>query len=104
MRVSRYEIVVCRRDGEDLTVEEMARRSGVHPGLIEKYVEYGLIEAKGWEGERKVFDAAAMVRLRMIGRLRAALGMNVAGIAVTLELVEKLTDLIRENEALRGRL
>jgi DNA-binding transcriptional MerR regulator len=50
------------------------------------------------------FDAAAVPRLRTIRRLRENLGINVAGIAVVLDLLDKLAALQRENELQRSRL
>jgi hypothetical protein len=50
------------------------------------------------------FDASAVPRLRTIGRLRKGLGINVAGVAVILDLLDKLCALQRENEMQRSRL
>jgi DNA-binding transcriptional MerR regulator len=50
------------------------------------------------------FDAAAVPRLRTIRRLRENLGINVAGVAVILDLLEKLQALQRENELQRSKL
>ena len=50
------------------------------------------------------FDGAAVPRLRMIRRLREELGVNLAGIAVILDLRDKLRTLQRENEMYRARL
>jgi hypothetical protein len=48
-----------------------------------------------------IFDPSAIPRLRMIGRLRQSLGINLAGIAVVQELHNKVCELQRENELLR---
>jgi DNA-binding transcriptional MerR regulator len=104
MSVRRYDIVLCRDERQQVTLEVLASSSGLHPGLVERFVESGLIEPVAWQGARRLFDASAILRLRMIGRLRDSLGMNVAGLAVTLDLVDRLSDLIRENETLRSRL
>jgi hypothetical protein len=50
----------------------------MHPALIERFVEFGLIEPVEWQGAMLFFDAAAVPRLRMIARLRESLGLNLA--------------------------
>ena len=49
------------------------------------------------------FDTACIARLRMIERLRRDLGANLAGIAVILDLLDRLTTLQREVEQWRRR-
>ena len=104
MAEQRYDLVLYRREPQQLTLETLAAHAGVHPALVEHFVELGLIEAIEWEGARLVFDASAVPRLRMIGRLRESLGINLAGVAVVLDLLDKFCALQRENEVLRSRL
>ena len=104
MAVERYNIVLCRDERQQLTLDAVALRAGLHPALVESYVEAGLIEPVAWQGAALWFDASVIPRLRMIGRLRDALGINVAGIAVILNLLDRLRALQRDNESLHGRL
>jgi len=104
MAERRYDLVLYRREPQQLTLDTLAAHAGVHPALVEHFVELGLIEAIEWEGARLVFDASAVPRLRMIGRLRGSLGINLAGVGVVLELLDKFCALQRENEVLRSRL
>jgi DNA-binding transcriptional MerR regulator len=104
MAERRYDLVLYRREPQQLTLEMLAAHAGVHPALVEHFVELGLIEPIEWEGARSVFDASAVPRLRMIGRLRGSLGINLAGVGVVLELLDKFCALQRENEVLRSRL
>jgi DNA-binding transcriptional MerR regulator len=104
MAVQRYDIILCRREPQQLTLEMLASRAGMHPALVEQFVELGLIEPIEREGARLFFDASAVPRLRMIGRLRESLGINLAGIAVVLDLRDRFCALQRENETLRSRL
>jgi DNA-binding transcriptional MerR regulator len=76
----------------------------VHPALIEYFVEYGLLEPSARTGTQLLFDTACIARLRTIERLRRDLGANLAGIAVILDLLERLTALQRELEQWRRRL
>jgi DNA-binding transcriptional MerR regulator len=104
MSVRRYDIVLCRDERQHMTLEALASRAGLHPGLVERYIEFGLIEPIDWEGERLLFDPSCIPRLRMIGRLRTSLGINLTGIGVILDLLEKIHALKLENEILRGRI
>jgi DNA-binding transcriptional MerR regulator len=104
MAVQRYAIVLHRQKDQPLTLESLAARAGMHPSLVERFVECGVIEPVGWTGSTRVFDVSAVPRLRMVGRLRESLSINVAGIAVILDLLDRFCALQRENEALRSRL
>ena len=103
MSVQRYDIVLCRREAQLVTLETLAAHAGMHPALVERFVEFGLIEPVERVGATSLFDAAAIARLRMIGRLRESLGINLAGISVILNLLDRLCTLQRENEAQRNR-
>ena len=102
--IHRYEIVFRRPEDQPLTLEALAERADMHPALVERFIECGLIEPSGREGARLFFAEDAVPRLRMIGRLRDNLGINLAGIAVILDLRDRLCALQRENERQRSRL
>lgn len=104
MAVQRYEIVLCRHERQQLTLEALAASAGMHPALVERFVELGLIEPIERAGAWSVFDVSAVPRLRMIGRLRESLGINLAGVSVILNLLDKFCALQRENDLLRSRL
>lgn len=104
MAVRRYDIVLCRHEPQQLTLDMLAAHAGVHPALVKQFVDLGLIEPVEWEGAKSVFDASAVPRLRTICRLRETLGINLAGVAVVLDLLDKFCALQRENETLRNRL
>ena len=102
MTVRQYEIVLYRTSDQALTLDELALHANMHPGLVERLVEFGLITPIRQEGT-DLFDPSAASRLRTIARLRSTLGINLAGISVILDLVDKLCALQRENENLRNR-
>lgn len=104
MKAQRYDIVLARREPQQLTLEALAAHAGLHPALVERFVELGLIEPVEWQGATLFFDAAAVPRLRTIGRLRESLGINVAGIAVIMDLLDRFCALQRINESLHSRL
>ena len=102
--VRRYDIVLCRDERQQLTLDELASCAGMAPALVERFVEFGLIDPIESGGARWLFDPSAILRLHMIRRLRESLGMNLAGIAVTLDLLDRLSALKQENEKLRSKL
>lgn len=104
MTVRRYDIVLCRNEGQQLTLDALASCAGMSPALVERFVEFGLIDPIESGGARWLFDPSAIPRLCLIGRLRESLGMNLAGIAVTLDLLDRLRALKHENEKLRSML
>jgi DNA-binding transcriptional MerR regulator len=92
-----------RHEPEQLTLESLAACAGVSPARLEYFVEYGLIEPVARQGTQWLFDTACIARLRMIERLRRDLGANLAGIAVILDLLDRLTTLQRQVEQWRRR-
>jgi hypothetical protein len=60
MAIRRYEIVLRRHETQQLTLDELATRADMHPGLVQRFVELGLIEPIGSDGVRSVFDASAV--------------------------------------------
>ena len=104
MTAQRYDIVLARREPQQLTLENLAAHAGLHPALVERFVELGLIEPVELQGATLLFDVAAVPRLRTIGRLRESLGINVAGVAVIMDLLDRFCALQRANESLNSRL
>ena len=104
MTVRRYEITFFRPEHQRLTLETLAERAGFHPAVVQCFIDLGLIEPSGREGARLFFDEDTVPRLHLIGRLRDNLGINLAGIAVVLDLRDRLRALQRENASYRARL
>jgi MerR family transcriptional regulator/heat shock protein HspR len=97
MTVGQYQIGLCPADDQQLTLNELALHVHVHPSFVERLVDFGLVTPIRQEGA-VLFDASAVSRLRTIIRLRQTLGINLAGISVVLEMIDKLCTLQREIE------
>ncbi|MHC1728741.1 MAG: chaperone modulator CbpM [Syntrophobacteraceae bacterium] len=86
------------------TLTEVARRAGLHPELIHRFIRLGLIDFLDHTDDGELlFESDVVPLLRRILRLRNELGVNYAGIGVVLELmarVEALEARIRELERL----
>lgn len=97
----RYPLVprwTCR---EHLTLEVAAARAGLHPVLVERFVEFGLVDPVERTGAEVWVDASCLPRLVAIARLRRDLGVNLSGVAVILDLVDRLARVQRELDSLR---
>lgn len=79
-----------------LTIESLAQAADLHVEAVRRIVAYGLLEPAGSEQDVAWFDPQALRRLRSIQRLREDLGINLAGVAVVLELVDRIAGLQRE--------
>ena len=99
----RYPLVPRSIQRESLTLDDAAARVGLHPVLIERFVEFGLVEPAERTGAELRLDAACLPRLTTIARLRSDLGVNLHGVAVILDLVDRLAALERELTWLRQR-
>ena len=103
MSIERHVLVFSRQDSRRLTLEEVAYAARLHPDLVASFVDYGLLEPVGRDGPRLLFDIGAVLRVRAIHRLRRDLGVNLAGIAVILDLTERLRAAQQELEWWRSR-
>lgn len=87
-----------------LTLSDLSSAAGVHPDLVEQFVSYGLLEPVSGSAGTLLFAASAVERLECIVRLRRDLGINLPGIAVILEMRDRLQALQRELERLRKQV
>ena len=96
---------LIRRQPADgrLTLEALAAAGDLHPDLVARFVSYGLITPALPEKGAPEFEAAWVHRLRKIRRLRRDLHMNLAGLAVALDLLDRIEALQRELAQLRRR-
>lgn len=72
--VRNYAIVPVDR----LSLDVVARRSGLHPDLVRRFVTLGLVDATRDDSGRLWFDPGAPATLARIQRLRAGLPLNYA--------------------------
>ena len=103
MNAPRDQLVLRRIEREQITLEVLAASAGLHPALVEDFVEFGLLEPDEKAGAQMLFNVTCITRLRMIVRLRRDVGINLSGIAAILDLLDRLTALQRENAWLRSQ-
>jgi DNA-binding transcriptional MerR regulator len=98
-----HEVIFWRTEHSRLNLHDLADAAGVHPELVEQFIEYGLLEPMASEAPDPLFAISAIERLRRIMRLRRDLGVNLPGVAVILDMRERMEQLQKELERLRRR-
>ena len=84
-------------DSSEFTLGQLSRACGMPAEWILSLVEEGVIEPLGPDQTQWHFRGYCLRRVRIVQRLQADLGINLAGAALALELLEEV-------EALRQRL
>ncbi len=80
-----------------LTLNELSRACMVHSEWIIELVDEGILEPKGEEITHWRFSGTCLKRARTVRRLQQDLGVNLAGSALALNLIDEI-------EGLRARL
>ena len=93
-------VVAHRSDRGLLSLEEVARRAGVHPQLISRFVALSLVDARRDVSGRLWFDARAPATVARALRLHAGLGLNYAALGLVMDLLDRIEGL---ETALRHR-
>jgi DNA-binding transcriptional MerR regulator len=96
-------LTVWRTEHSLLTLEELASTAGLSPELVDVFVRYQLVEPTMYTGSCPLFQTSTVDRLQRILRLRHDLGLNLAAVAVILEMIERIEELQAELRILRGR-
>jgi len=76
-----------------LTVADLCRSCSVEAEMVEAMVEEGILEPVGQRRHHLYFHASSLRRTRVTLRLQQDLGVNLAGAALALELLERIAEL-----------
>src|SRR6476646_1728898 len=90
MSTAKYELTLVRTRRDLMGLEEVAAYFHIHPDLVRRFVDTGLIEPAEVTGNIVKLDAKNVQRVRTIQRLRRDLGINPAGISVIFDLLDRL--------------
>jgi chaperone modulatory protein CbpM len=85
-----------------LTLAELSRACAVHAEYIVELVEEGVLAPIGGEPQRWRFTGVHMRHARVAVRLQADLGINLAGAALALQLLDEIEDLRARLRAMGG--
>lgn len=84
-------------DRKEISIVHLCRSCAIEMELVERLVAEGILEPIRQEGATLYFPHSSVKRTRVVVRLRSDLGVNLAGAALALELLEKI-------ESLRSKL
>jgi chaperone modulatory protein CbpM len=84
-------------EAEQVTLADLTRTCRVHAEWVMELVEEGVIEPLGPGGPQWRFSATSIVRVQKAQRLQRDLGVNLPGIALALQLLDRI-------DALEARL
>ena len=82
------------------TLADLCRSCAVEAEFIEAMVEQGIIEPTGTRGRHWCFAASSLRRTRVTVHLQKDLGVNLAGAALALELMERIDKIESQLRAL----
>lgn len=94
---ARYSIVVTSHTliTELLDIHDVARYVDLHPNVIRRFVTLGLIDPVH-QKPKLIFDVSVVPRIQKILRLRNDLGINLNGIGLVFDLLDKISKLEEE--------
>jgi chaperone modulatory protein CbpM len=84
-------------EAEAITLAELTRTCGVHAEWVIELVEEGVLEPLGPGGPQWRFASTSIVRIEKARRLQRDLGVNLPGVALALQLLDRI-------DALEARL
>ena len=89
-------------EGPAVSVNELTRMFAVEERRIVEWVEEGVISVLETDAPQWRFSGAQLRRARIALRLERDLGLNAAGVALVLELLEELEQFRRERRSGRS--
>ena len=85
------------------TLAELCRCFAIEAELVEALVEQGILEPVGRRGYHWCFPASSLRRTRITLHLQRDLGVNLAGAALALDLLERIDELDARLRVMKGR-
>ena len=106
LRVNRDEPVFADVDRDEplYMISVAARLCDLHPQTLRMYERLGLVRPARISSKNRVYSAADIERLRQIQRLTQDMGVNLAGVEVILDLLDKMQKLQEHMESEIERL
>ncbi len=90
----RIRVRLVDRDDAIYIISIAARLADMHPQTLRKYDREGLVSPSRTEGSRRLYSDEDLERLQIVRRLSDDLGLNLSGVALVLELVKHLREMV----------
>lgn len=85
-----------------LSLRELCDACAVHVEFITELVDEGVIEPSGFDKSHWCFTGISLRRIRTAKRLQQDLGINLAGVALALDLIDEVQQLRSQLHKLPG--
>ena len=89
-------------ESTEITITELCRSCAVEAGLIEALIAEGILELTSKRGEEWCFSYISVKKTRTVVHLQRDLGVNLAGAALALDLMDQMESLKRRLQLFRG--
>jgi hypothetical protein len=89
--------------GPLLSLDAMARETGLHPELVRRFVALGLVDPAGGTAAAPLFTRSDAAALACAARLRRDLGIGYAGAVLASELLARIDVLERRLASRRAQ-
>ena len=86
-------VVVTIEENPQLTLEELINAIHTTPELIQELIEYGILEPEGHSQTTWHFNSEQLRRAKKALRLQQDLEINLAGVALILDLMEQMEEM-----------
>jgi len=84
------------------TIEELCRCCAVEADFVRDLVDQGILEPRSARGRAWIFPVQSLRRTRVVVRLQRDLGVNLAGAALALDLLDRIDELDARLRAAAG--
>ncbi len=85
-----------RRSKGAYMISAVAEMYGIHPQTLRLYEREGLLKPSRTEGNTRLYTDEDLARLEIILSLARDLGVNISGIAIILQMRERMEQMQRE--------
>ena len=80
-------------DTTEITIVELCEVCSVERKMVDQLIDEGILEPTGRSGKSRQFPYSSVRRTRTVIHLQRDLGVNLAGAALVLELLDNIDDL-----------
>jgi chaperone modulatory protein CbpM len=93
--MKKHDIVIIAdyTSSQPLSLAELIEITHLSSDFIVEMIEYGVIHPQGGSSAEWLFDLAHLKRIKAAQRLQRDLEVNMAGIAVVLDLIDEMNEL-----------